>query len=283
MKLPRLSRLSSLALLCLVPTASVAMQEAAATPGDLPAARAILDRFVEVTRARELVEKTTSIHASGTFSLAGGQMEGPIQMWFKKPSQQRSEIELPMIGKMVQGCDGKSSWMTNAMTGARLSSGVELLQAQLEADFSARLKPDALFESLATLGRTTFDGRDCYEVQEVLRPLEGMDPEASLQARTLREYYEVATGLLAGMEVYTESDLFSGTVRTTLKEYGTFGGYPMVTRSVVETGPQVVEITIDDVEFDTVDDQVFSVPADVQALLDRAAKKAAPAPAGAQD
>lgn len=289
MKLPRSLRLLPLVLLALVPVARIAAQEggekAVATPvaTDLPPARKVLDRFLEVTRAKEFVEKTTSMHVTGKFELSGGQMEGPIQIWFKKPNLQRSAIELPMIGKMVQGCDGKVSWMTNAMTGARLSSGVELLQARLEADYAARLKPDSIFESIETVGRKTFDGRDCYEVEEVLRAPEGMDAQETLEGRTVHAFYEVESGLLAGTELYTESDMFAGKVRTFYKEYGTYAGYPIAKRSVIETGPQVVTITVESVELDTVDDAVFSVPADVQALLDREAARRAAEPAAGKD
>jgi outer membrane lipoprotein-sorting protein len=281
MNLPRLSRLLPLALAAFALRAlaqeAVAQETAAqAAPAQaLPEARTILDRFIEKTRARELVEKTTSMYVDGTMSLAGGQMEGTIEIWFKKPSQYRSEIELPMIGKMVQSCDGQTSWMTNAMIGARLSEGVELLQARLEANYSARLKPTEVFESARTASRETFDGRDCYKVELVLRPAEGMDVAGTLAQRTVLEFYDVETGMLAGSEVTTESDMFSGTVRTKYKEYAAYGGYPMARRTVVETGPQVIEITVESVDFDTVDDAIFVVPAEVQALIDRQkAKKA---------
>lgn len=236
--------------------------------GELPSARALIDRFAEVTHAKEVVEKTRSMHVLGKFSMAGMGLEGPAEIWSARPNLRTVSIQMGAFGQTVTGYDGKHAWMVQPMMGARLLSGTELLQASLEADYDAALKRGDKFLSMETVAKETFEGKECFKVKLVAKPSPGMDAAGSLQARTSFEYYEVASGLLAGTSGYIDSEMGSGPFTTVSSDYKDFGGQLLATRTRVRQSGIEIELSFTSVEYDTATAETFAPPAEVRALLE---------------
>lgn len=232
----------------------------------LPPARTVLDRFAKVTHAAEVIARTHSLHATGSFSMSG--TTGPVEIWSAKPSRRSVSMELGGFGTMITGFDGKNGWMTQSMMGARLFSGTELLQAMLEAPYDASLKPSEFYESMKTLGRETFEEKECLAVELVAKPLAGMDAEKTRQARTSVEYYEVASGLLIGSKSFQEGELGSGPVTQVFSDYTDFGGQLLATRTLVRQSGLEIELAVTAVEYDTATEATFTPPAEIQQLLE---------------
>jgi len=276
---PRLSL--SLFLLLLTPGVSAARQEAAPVQEALPEARAVIDRFAEVTHQKELVAKTRSVHQTGQVKMSMG-LEGPLEVWAAKPARRLSISTLGEAGEIKIGFDGETGWMNYAMLGgARLLEGADLLPVSLESRYDAGLKPAEAYESLRTVGRENFEGKDCYKVEVVARPLADMDAEKTLKSRTTFEFYEVASGLLIGAKGFYEGEFGSSPFTVVQSDWKDFGGYLWPTRTVNRQGPVELTSLLTAVEYDTVDEGVFQLPPDVQALK-QAAKPAEKAPAKAE-
>lgn len=253
---------------------SVRAQEAVAQA--LPTAREVVDRFAEVAKLRESLEKTRSMHARGTLSIPALGIQGKLETWSAKPSQNRMSMDMGPAGTMVAGCDGEVAWMTHPLMGARLLKDTELLQSRVEASWFAALKQGEAYESLRTVGREAFEGKECWKIEVVTRPLPGMDAEETRESRTTHEYYEIESGLLRGAKSRMEGEL--GTVASTTfhAEYRELGGRLLATRTIVRQTGQEIVLTVDSVELDTLGPEAFLPPPEVQALLAPAAPAAKP-------
>src|SRR5262245_32346029 len=143
-----------LAVSCVLSTAvqsRFAAQQAAAVE-TLPSAREVLDRFADVTKLKDALEKTSSLHMKGKFGMEAMGIEGAAEEWSAKPNRRLVSVQMGAFGTMLSGYDGHVAWMTHPMVGARILKGTELLQQMVESGYDAALKPDSLFESMRTVG-----------------------------------------------------------------------------------------------------------------------------------
>jgi hypothetical protein len=243
----------------------------------LPSAREVIERHVTAAKLKPRVETTKSMHVVGTFSVPAAGINGTMDTWHAKPDLHYATVELGGFGKMVAGYDGKTGWMIQPMMGARILSGTELMQAKLEAEYDSALKPESRYESMRTVGRETFEGKDCYKVELIVKPQGDLDAEKTKAARTTKEYYEVATGLLLGSEGYQAGEMAEGPITSVFSDYKDFGGQLMAAKTVVRTGGQELVLTVDKVEFDTAGADTFAPPAEIRTLVEADAAKAASA------
>lgn len=246
------------------PAPFVAAQEEA--PAALPEVRAVLERFAEVTKWKDMLARASSRHDRGTVKFSG--IQGKAETWIRKPAQQVFALDIQGFGTMLSGYDGEVAWMSGQMTGSRLLTGTDLLQTRLDAGWDSMLKPAELYESMRVLGRKTFEGKECHELEFVAKPLEGMDAEKTRAARTSLEYYEIASGLLIGVTGRQEGELASGPYSRLCLEYKELGGVlvPSVTR--LKQGVIEMEMTIESLEFDTVTDEQVLPPLEIQKLVE---------------
>ncbi len=257
----------------------IARLQQASGAEELPSARSIIDRYAEVTKRAGTIEKTSSMHQTGKFLMPAFGIEGSLEAWSAKPDKRMAVVDMGPAGKLSQGYDGKVAWMVHSMIGPRILKGPELLQTLLEADYQAELKSSPLIESIQTVGREKFEGKDCYDVQVVAKPLEGMDAEKSKEMRTSHEYYDVESGLLVGIKGRQEGEMGGGPYSAVVSDYKEFGGCLLPTKTVMKHSGQEFTLTTDSVEFDTATDDLFLLPKEIQAKLESEAKKAeAPKP-----
>ncbi len=232
----------------------------------LPAAREIVDRYAEVTHLGEVLVRTSSMHMQGSFAMEAMGLVGAVDVWSAKPDRRFLSMEMGAFGTMVTGYDGKIAWMTHPMMGARILKGTELLQAKLEAAYDTALKASPDYESLQTLGRESFEGKDCYKVEVIAKPLEGMDPEKTRAVRTSIEYYEVASGLLLGNSGRQEGELGGGPFTTNFTDSKDFGGQLLATKTRVRTTGQEIVLTVESVTYDTATETTFALPLEIQKM-----------------
>jgi hypothetical protein len=239
-----------------------------------PTGREVVERYAALAHLGESLAKTSSLHAKGKFALEAMGLEGVAEVWSAKPDRRLVTMEMGAFGTMVTGYDGRTAWMTHPMMGARLLADTELLQIKLEAAYDSALKPERDYESLQNLGRESFEGKDCWKVEAVAKPLEGMDPEKTRAARTTIEYYEVESGLLLGNSGRQEGEMGGGPYTTVFSDYRDFGGHVMAAKTRVRQAGQEITLTIESVEYDTATDATFAPPVEVQKLIEARGAKA---------
>ncbi len=238
---------------CAVATLALGMRGSARE--QLPPARTIIDRFVDVTGGKEAMTKHQSRRAAGHISMPAQGVEGDVELLAARPDLMRLRMTIPGVGEIQSGFDGKIAWSLNPLTGPMLLQGKSLEQTKADADFDAVFHPDTQFKTLETVEKTTFEGRPAYKIRAV-RTTGDED----------FEYYDTENGLMLGAVVTRESPM--GPVKAThvAADYKDFGGVKIATRIIQRLMGTEQVITIADVEFDKVDRSAFVPPPAIQAL-----------------
>lgn len=252
-----------LAAVALLPLAGNAQQAAspqqpATAPASaaLPAAKEIMDRHIKAIGGREALLARSSSRATGRIEMPASGVSGTFEMFAAKPDKTLIKISLPGVGDISEGFDGTVGWSMNPLTGPTLIHGAQLEQRKLDSDFYSGLDPEKRYESIATVERTTFDGRECYKVRLVRRG-GGED----------FQFYDVKTGLRAGGILTRETPMGAMTATSTETDYKPFGGVLQPTK-LTNTAMNLQQVmTFETFEFDKVDPVVFALPDPIKALV----------------
>lgn len=236
--------------------AAQAPAKPAPTEAALPDARSLIDKHIAAIGGRDAVLSYSSSHVKGRVEMPANGLSGPFEVFAAKPNLSLMRMTFSGIGDMEEGFNGKVAWMLSPVTGPMLSEGRQFEQKRFDSDFYTELKDPARYTSITTVERTTFDGRDCYKIRLVSK--DGVEDI---------EYYDAQTGLRAGGQMTRESPMgpISSVVTTT--NYKKFGKllHP-VTQKITTMGIDQI-ITIESIEYDTVDPQLFEPPAAIKALI----------------
>jgi hypothetical protein len=228
----------------------------AADSAALPSARSIIDRHVRAMGGRKAVLAHTSLHATGTMTVASSGMTGVLHVYGAKPNKSLVKIGLGGIGDLLEGFDGTTGWSLNPVTGPMLAQGKELEEKKFDADFYSDLHEPGRYTTMKTVEKTTFEGRPCYKLSLVRQSgTEDFD------------YYDVETGLKAGASGTRESPMGPLSVTQVHSDYKKFGDLLLPT-TMKQTAMGVQQVlTITAVEFDNVPPSMFEPPAQIKALL----------------
>ncbi len=238
------------------PQAQPAPAPEAAKSAELPSARSIIDRHVRAIGGRKAILSHTSLHATGTMTVAGSGITGVLHVYGAKPNKSLVKIGLGGIGELLEGFDGTTGWTLNPVTGPMLAQGKELEEKTFDADFYSDLHESGRYVSMKTVEKTTFDGRPCYKLSLVRK---NGDEDF--------DYYDVETGLKAGATGRRESPMGPLSLTQTHSDYKTFGDL-LVPTTMKQTAMGVQQVlTITMVEFDNVPPSMFEPPAQIKALL----------------
>jgi hypothetical protein len=224
---------------------------------NLPSARAVIDRYIEVAGGKEAFIKHNSVLLKGKTEVAGKDIGGSMTLATAKPNKMVLIVDLAGI-PIKTGFDGKVGWQVNPLSGPSIMEGAELRDVSRQADFFSILHDDKGFKSMQNLGKTNFEGEECYKLK--LTYPDGTD---------ITEYYSVKTGLQKGFMGTQESSLGAITATSVNEEHKKFGDLLLpsrVTQKMAGAG-LAQTMVIQSVEFDTVPDSMFEPPAEIKALL----------------
>ena len=240
----------------LPPPARSTKPKPAAPDAALPSARSIVDRHVAAIGGKEALLSHSSSKATGTFTMAAAGMSGGLEIFAAKPDKSVIRINLPGVGEIIEGYDGKNGWSITPMTGPMLLEGKQLADKKFDMDFYGELHDDSRYQSMTTVERTEFDGRPCYKVR-LVRKEGGED----------FEFFDVETGLRAGRIATRETPMGAFTSTAIETDYKKFGNLLLSsTIKVSMMGTQQV-LSIQTVEYDNVAPSVFDPPAEIKALI----------------
>ncbi len=242
--------LSALAVASLVP--------ALASAQTLPDGKELLAKHVAAIGGREAMDKHTSLHMSGTFSMAAMGIEGPVHMYRAKPALFLQQITLGSFGEMTTGFDGTTAWQVNPMAGASVMAGEQAAQMKQQADFFSDFPELAKYSAIETVAAEDFEGRKCYKVRMVRTDGSG---EAM-------QFFDAETGLAAGMVRSMENPQM-GKIEITvvMSDYKDQGGVKMPSRITQRTPQGDVVLTFSSYEWDKVDAKLFDLPDIVKGMV----------------
>jgi outer membrane lipoprotein-sorting protein len=165
---------------------------AADAPGGGGSIDAILSRHVEAIGGRAAIEKITSRVLRGSFAGFGMTTPADWTMYAKAPNKVASDMELPGLGRMLDGFDGQVAWSKNPFTGLRLKEGQELAKQKRDADFYRDLHTRTTYTNLTLKGTEKVAGADATVLEARPTPdtIERMyfDPKSGLMVRQDSEF-----------------------------------------------------------------------------------------------
>ncbi|MCL1894431.1 MAG: hypothetical protein FWG02_09395 [Holophagaceae bacterium] len=229
-----------------------------ATKVELPSGESIMDKYIEATGGIEAYKKIKNSVAKGTMMMPAMGISANLTIYSAEPNLQLQEAEIPGMGKMLEGVDGKIAWSYNPMSGPSIKTGKEGDTALLNAEFREEnwRKKYSKIEALAI---ETVQGEECYKVQ--LTPNAG-DPRTS--------YYSIKSGLLLKHEATTESEIGTITIEILVKDYKKVGELLMPHRMEQKVAGQELTIVMTEIKNNVdIPKSTFDPPAEVKALLNR--------------
>jgi hypothetical protein len=226
----------------------------------LPTAREVVDRFVETVGGDKLSERS-SMSSTGTFAIPAQGLEGPLTMHAKAPDHLLVEIEIPGYGKVRTGYNDSVGWSIDPATGAQVLTDQPLAQLADQANFFSLLYRDEDHESLTMIGEADFHGTACYQIEVV--------GKGGLSAQ---HFFSQESGLLVGMEADQYTPMGAIPTSTQIKDYQDFDGIMIATRSEQTMMGMQQVMTVTSVSFEPIDDAVFALPPEIEALAEKAAE-----------
>ncbi|MBA4083065.1 MAG: hypothetical protein C0496_17645 [Erythrobacter sp.] len=242
----------------LVALAAASLVPALAAAQALPDGKALIAKHVAAIGGREAMEKHSSLHISGTFSIPAAGIEGPIHMYRAKPALLLVQITLGAMGELTTGFDGTTAWSINPMAGVSVMSGEQAAQTKQQADFFSDFPDPSRFSAIETVAAEDFEGRKCYKVKLV---------RADGSGETM-QFFDMETGLMAGMSRTLENPQMGKIeIRSITSDYTDQGGIRLPSKITQRTPQGEFVQTFTSFEWDKVEPKVFELPAAVKAMV----------------
>jgi outer membrane lipoprotein-sorting protein len=239
----------------LVLAGAAALAAAPARAQDLPAARQIVDAYVNAIGGTQAIARAQHRHMLGEMSMPAAGMTMTMEIWQSRPNKMVMVMDIPGMGEMKSGYDGTTAWSVNPMQGPRILEGAELEQTLRQSDFDANLRFDHLFPTMETVERTELAGRPCYRVRMV-----ATNGDESFGC------FDTETKLLLGMTSRNESEMGVIESTTLFHDYRDFAGLKMPARTTISVMGQEMVMIIKELDTNPVPASQFALPAEIQAL-----------------
>lgn len=228
------------------------------TSAALPAAKEVIARYVKAMGGRDTILQYTSTHVKGQYEVPGQGLKGTLEVFAAKPDKLKVKVELPGLGQVMSGHDGKVGWSIDPALGPMIMEGKRLSQLQNEANYYSILHDEKEFKSMETVEVTEFEGKECYKLKLVRQS----GDEAT-------EFYDTKTGLLAGLVASQETPLGAVTVTSVASDYKKFGNVHMATKNIQRLAGLQQVMTVESVEYNKVADAEFELPPQIKALVNK--------------
>ena len=191
----------------------------------------VLEKYVKAIGGKEAWDKIESRHIKADLDAFGSTAEWTLDA--KAPNLRTTRVELPGIGLLQDGFDGKTAW-AKSPAGVSAKTGEELERARKEADFRREIRLKELYPDLAAKGAETFNGQ----------AVQVLESQPSPGNRT-RFSFNADSGLLVRVQADFMTNVGSpGTVETELSDYREVDGikYPHIQKIKFSAAGQQFEI-----------------------------------------
>lgn len=220
------------------------------------AVKAIIEKHIESLGGAKKLESVKSLVSKAVMVMdtPQGPMEADIE-------QQQSGnkflivIDLPQLGEIRQGSDGKHYWMTNPMAGAMLLEGDQAAMAreQYSSPFPA-LTWLNYNGKIIDMGTEEVDRHTCQKLE--------FKPESG---PTITRWFDVESGRMVKMAAVQSSPQGDVEVEVYPTDYRDVDGIMVPFKQVTTTPQGEITIEIDSMEFNKeIDDATFKLPRELR-------------------
>ena len=250
-----LRTLSFVAALCAAGAGTAGAQTASGAPA-LPDAKTLIAKADQAMGGRAAMDKHTSLHQTGTITIAVANISGALEIWRAKPALFVQKQSLGMLGDISTGYNGTIAWGNSSQAGPQLLEGDMATEVKNNADFFADFYDASKVKSAETVALTEFEGKKAYEVKIV-----------RLNDTESRNYFDAETGLRIGQTSRVTAQGQTIDQTAVIGEYKEVGGLKIPTKIVRKLGMADVVLEVTSVEFDKVDPSAFELPDSVKAIV----------------
>lgn len=240
--------------------ASVSLFAVASVAGaqSLPDAKDLIQKWATATNASAWKSHKSARTTAG-FDLPAMGMSAKMETAQQfEPSMSVSKIDIPSMGEMRQGYDGKVAWMSNPMQGPSLITGAQFDAQREESNPEnySRLTPSIV--SSETVEKTTLNNKECFKVKHTWK-----------SGRVSHDCFAVEDGMIVWTQTKTPTPMGEIEITTTFDGYKDFGGIKRATTTTMDQGGTQIIITLQSWEWDTVDPKEFELPPEIKALVEK--------------
>jgi len=263
--------------LILLPVALIASEAPAAgapTPG-LPTPAEVVARYDAALGGEAALRRHTSSTSRGHLEIPGkdGAIHLPFVYFASAPYLRLERVTLPGAkGDVLNGFDGTMAWSFDPRTGPQITSGDERESVKRDADFYYPLDELTWFQSMVDAGIEVYEGHRCYHLAGFTN-----------WGRQNNQFYDVATGLLAGYEFESSSSGGPGLIHEIFTDYRKIDGVLVPMKTIVKarakgaSGWTVLQTIVHtSVTFNDVEPGVYAPPRPVLDLASRSTPGATP-------
>ena len=139
----------------------------AASMANLAAASAedLIQAHLKAIGGVEANKKHTSRLIKGSLQIPEQGISAEITIRAKAPNLLRTELEIPGVGKIVEGFDGKAAWSDNPFTGAAVKPADQQGQARRQAEFYRDVELLTRFDNWTLKGKESVDGKPVHVLE----------------------------------------------------------------------------------------------------------------------
>lgn len=222
----------------------------------LPSAREIVDKFVKATGGVEAFKAVSSMRARGSFTIAGQNLSGSLEMLAARPDKLLTRISMGGVGQIEEGYDGKVGWSIDPFRGPSLVTGRSLTERADEAWFDAPLHHSDHVKEMTVQGSEQLNGRTVYRLKVV-----------TVRGTEVMELFDAETGHQVGLEASRETPFGIVPMKAFMQNYQRFGQLTFPSRLVQSVLGQEQVFVFSDYEFNVVPAATFDLPASIKALI----------------
>ena len=218
-------------------------------PPALPAADALLQKYVQALGGADALEKITSRVEKGKIT-AFGNRQFPIEVFAKAPNKRMSVMHMEN-GESITAFDGQTGWLAFGQRPPREMTAPETEGAMLDADFHFATDIKQLYNRFRVFPPEKIGDHEAYVV---VARAEGRPP--------LRLFFDKDSGLLVRLIRYEDTPLRMNPTQIDYAEFRDAEGVKVPYRWTLARPGGRFTIQVDEVQQNVpVDDAKFAMPA----------------------
>ena len=219
-----------------------------------PTVDAVLEKFVKAIGGKDAWNKVESRRVKAELKANDATSEWTSEA--KAPNKVRTHVDLPGLGQIDDGYDGKTAW-ARGLDGLRTKKDDELRRAEKQADLRREIHFKELYPELASKGTEMLNGEEVQILESAPSP-----------TSKDRFSFSTKTGLLVRQQAKFERDGTPWEIDSQLSDYREVDGvkYPHQhkTKILIDGNPVFeFELKVKEIKHnEKIDDAQFTKPAE---------------------
>ena len=204
------------------------------TAGGVPTVDQLLEKHISAIGGRPALEKVQSRTIKGTLEMPSMGMNVSWEQQTKAPNRRLVTLEIPGMGKVLEGFDGTTAWSKAPGAVIQEKKGEELARLQRECQFNRELKFTELFKQIKVQGLQKVEGKDAYALEAI--PAQGA-PETF--------FFDAKTGLLLRWDSSFKNDVGETRLQVVYQDFREIDGIRLpFLNELTLTAPNIPEMSL---------------------------------------